>query len=130
MNFPQLITGLQHVGIPTDDLNKTVVFYKSLGFEVALETVNEVAREQVAFLQLGNLMIEAYENRCAVGKPGAIDHIAMDTTDIQAAFICAKAAGLKVLDTEIQRLPFWEQGVWFFTVEGPNAEKIEFCQRL
>ena len=27
-------------------------------------------------------------------------------------------------------LPFWENGVKFFTIEGPNKEKIEFSQYL
>ena len=25
-------------------------------------------------------------------------------------------------------LPFWENGVKFFTIEGPNKEKVEFSQ--
>ncbi|MDD4797654.1 MAG: VOC family protein, partial [Eubacteriales bacterium] len=31
---------------------------------------------------------------------------------------------------EIKGLPFWNNGVKFFTIMGPNAEKIEFCQIL
>ena len=30
----------------------------------------------------------------------------------------------------IHFLPFWENGVKFFTIEGPNKEKIEFSQYL
>ena len=71
-----------------------------------------------------------YENHAAVGKPGAIDHIALDTTDVEAAFAAAKEAGLTMLDDEIHGLPFWANGVKFFTVEGPNGEKVEFCQKL
>ena len=47
-----------------------------------------------------------------------------------AAFAAAKEAGLKMLDDEIHGLPFWAHGVKFFTVEGPNGEKVEFCQKL
>ena len=39
-------------------------------------------------------------------------------------------AGLTMLDDEIHGLPFWANGVKFFTVEGPNGEKVEFCQKL
>jgi hypothetical protein len=35
-----------------------------------------------------------------------------------------------MLDTKIQLLPFWEQGVKFFTVLGPNEERVEFSQYL
>ena len=65
------LNGIQHVGIPTNDIETTVEFYRRLGFEVALQTVNEEANEKVAFL-----------------------------------------------------------GVRFFTIKGPNKEKIEFSQYL
>ena len=124
------ITGLQHVGIPTNDLEATIAFYTSLGFEVALRTGNPKADEQVCFLALGNLCIETYENGCAVGKPGAVDHIALNVTDIEGVFREAKRAGRTLLDQEVQFLPFWEKGVRFFTILGPNGEKVEFCQKL
>ena len=31
------IVGIAHVGLPTNDLQKTVEFYKSLGFEVIMK---------------------------------------------------------------------------------------------
>lgn len=93
MSFPQVLTGVAHIGIPTNDLDKTIVFYKKLGFVSALETVNKAAGERVAFLQLGDLMIETYENHRAAEKAGAIDHVALATTDIEAAFAAAKRQG-------------------------------------
>ena len=33
------IVGVAHVGLPTNDLQKTVEFYKSLGFEVIMQSV-------------------------------------------------------------------------------------------
>lgn len=130
MKLQNLVTGIQHIGIPTNDIEKTIAFYCSLGFEVALRTINESANEQVAFLRLKNLTIEAYENHSAVLRTGAIDHIALDVLDIDAVFQEIKAGGYALLDKEIQFLPFWENGVKFFTIEGPNSEKIEFSQRL
>ena len=81
-------------------------------------------------MQLGNVMIETYENHRAAEKAGAIDHVALATTDIEAAFAAAKEAGMHLLHSSIQSLPFWENGVRFFMVEGPNKERIEFCQKL
>mgnify|MGYP002625855526 CR=1 FL=1 len=130
MSFAQVLNDIAHIGIPTNDLSKTVGFYKQLGFVPTLETVNEDAGEQVAFLQMGNLIIETYENHSATEKAGAIDHVALNTNDIEAAFAAAKAAGMPLLHTEIQFLPFWENGVKFFMVEGPNKERVEFCQKL
>lgn len=97
MSFPQVLTGVAHIGIPTNDLDKTIAFYKKLGFVSALETVNKAAGERVAFLQLGDLMIETYENHRAAEKAGAIDHVALATTDIEAAFAAAKEAGMDLV---------------------------------
>lgn len=130
MGFSSLLSGIQHVGVPTNDLERTMDFYHTLGFETVLETVNEAVHERVVFLKLGNLLIETYENHCALGRAGAIDHLALEVNDIESAFSAAKTAKLNLLDTEIQSLPFWERGVRFFTIVGPNMEKIEFCQKL
>jgi len=130
VKLQNFVTGIQHVGIPTDDIEKTIAFYCGLGFQVAFRTINKSANEQVAFLRLKNLTIETYETHCASNKAGAVDHIALDVSDINAVFQEIKAGGYLMLDKEIQFLPFWENGVRFFTIEGPNAEKIEFSQML
>jgi catechol 2,3-dioxygenase-like lactoylglutathione lyase family enzyme len=130
MNIRKNITGLQHIGIPTNNIAKTIDFYQSLGFETVYQTYNESADEKVAFLQLGNLVIETYENRAAEMCKGAIDHIALDVTDIDHVFKEVQANGYKMLDNAVQSLPFWEHGVRFFTILGTNEEKIEFCERL
>lgn len=128
MNLNHYATGIQHVGIPTNDIVETVAFYESLGFTLAFSANNQ--GEEVRFLQLGNLMIEAYQNGEAVLSVGAIDHIAIDVTNIEALFQEIKAAGYTMLDQQVNGLPFWEKGVRFFTILGPNKEKIEFCQKL
>ena len=126
-----LFTGVQHIGIPTNDMNATVDFYGRLGFKIAFETILQKENCRVCFFKLDNLCVEAYENRQALMKTGAIDHIAIDTTDIAAAFEFAKQGGFKLLDSEIQSIPsFWANGVKFFKIEGPNKEIIEFCQIL
>lgn len=40
MKIKDFTTGVQHIGIPTNDINKTIEFYHALGFETALRTVN------------------------------------------------------------------------------------------
>ena len=126
----EMIAGLQHVGIPTNDLDETVSFYEQFGFKNVYQTVNTEADERVAFLQLGNLMIETYETKRAVLREGAWDHIALDVTDIESVFRLVKEKGLPMVDEGVRFLPFWEHGVKFFTILGPNKEKVEFCQKL
>ena len=38
MDLKNYSTGVQHIGIPTNDIGKTVEFYHKLGFETAFET--------------------------------------------------------------------------------------------
>lgn len=128
--FRTFITGLQHIGIPTNNMEKTAAFYAALGFQIVLRTVNHEADEKVTFLRMGDVTLEVYENKKAAMVQGALDHIALNVTDIEKVFQMVKEQGFTMLDTEIQFLPFWEQGVKFFTILGPNKEKIEFSQYL
>lgn len=130
MKISDYINGIQHLGVPTDDMEKSIAFYTGLGFEAALRTFNQAAGEAVAFLRLRNLTIEIYQNNSAVGRPGAIDHVALDVADIEAVFKAAQSGGYVLLDKNIQFLPFWEHGVRFFTILGPNGEKVEFSQMM
>lgn len=130
MNFNDYCTGIQHIGIPTNDMDKTVSFYQSIGFREALGTVNEKEHARVEFLQNGNLMLETYESKDVCGETGAIDHFCIDVTDIEKVFMYLKSRNFKILESEIQFLPFWEHGVRFINILGPNGEKIEFSQKL
>ncbi|WP_195507296.1 VOC family protein [Bacteroides cellulosilyticus] len=129
MDIRTKITGIQHVGVPTDDIQNSILFYKVIGFEVVWQTINEQNGESVVFLRLGNLIMEVYENKQAAMKSGAIDHIALDVTGIDAVFSQMKELGYEMLDDHIRFLPFWDYGVRFFTIIGPNKEKIEFCEK-
>lgn len=128
MEIKDFCKGVQHIGIPTNDIEKTKAFFAKIGFEVAFSTIN--GTEKVAFLRLGNLVIETYQNGQAAMKPGAVDHICIDVKNIDELFPLVKAAGFEMLDDKINFLPFWDNGVKFFTVMGPDKEKIEFCEML
>lgn len=128
MKLSEFAIGLQHIGLPTNDMATTKAFYEGLGFEAVYETIN--GAEKVAFLRLGDLTIEAYENGQAKLESGAIDHIAINTTDVDAAYRLAEEQGYKIVSSGIEQLPFWENGVKFFIILGPNQERIEFNQYL
>lgn len=121
-------TGIQHIGIPTNDFDKTVDFYSTLGFEVAFQTVNGTSK--VAFLRLNDLVIETSENNNINTEAGAINHLAIDVKDIEESykFICDN--NLNNTNDSIHFLPFWDNGVKFFTIQGPSGERVEFSQML
>lgn len=118
--------GIQHIGIPTVNIESTVNFYEQLGFNVVLRTQNK--NQKVAFLELKNLIIEAYEESSTPQISGAIDHFSIDVTHIEAIFEYLQVLGVKILDAGINQLPFWNKGIKYFTILGPNQEKIEFCE--
>ena len=59
-----------------------------------------------------------------------MDHIAIDVTDIESVFDAIKAEGYVLLDDHVCSMPFWSNGEKYFTIQGPNKEKIEFVQIL
>ncbi|KAK8897811.1 hypothetical protein M9Y10_000039 [Tritrichomonas musculus] len=128
MSVKQHVRGVQHLGIPTNDIETTKKFFISLGFEEVYHANNN--GELVSFLRLGNCTIETYQNNQAHMAPGAIDHIALDVDDIEATYEQVKKLGYKELENGIQQLPFWEKGCRYFTIMGPNKEKVEFSQIL
>jgi lactoylglutathione lyase len=51
--------------------------------------------------------------------------------DIEQAYQEIRTAGLEILEEPAPVfLPFWEKGVKFFTIRGPDGEKVEFNQIL
>mgnify|MGYP000166964122 CR=1 FL=1 len=53
----------------------------------------------------------------AVLRAGAIDHVALDVKDIEEIYQYINQAGLNTTQDSIHFLPFWENGVKFFTIE-------------
>lgn len=122
----EYIQGLQHIGIPTEDLQGSIVFYESLGFQL-MNQEEQVNGGAVAFLELKGLVIELWE---LAGKQasGAIDHIALDVTEIDKLYQAVKKLPYPIISEGIESLHYWKKGIRFFIVAGPNQEKIEFCQ--
>jgi lactoylglutathione lyase len=134
-----LIRGIQHLGIPVTRIDRSSLFYQRLGFTVEFSTTLKETdgNTRVAMLRNGNLTIELYEQpeertREVTGRSdGHIDHVALDVMDINAALREIKGMGLPTLEENAPVfLPFWEKGVKYFTVRGPDGEKVEFNQRL
>lgn len=127
-DLKDLVRGLQHIGIPTRAIDETIAFYGSIGFDVIHENRHPGGR--VAFLRCGKLVIETYEEERTAAQAGAIDHIALGVSDIQATWALVERLGYPSLEGGVQTLPFFERGVSFFTIVGPNNEKVEFSQYL
>lgn len=128
--------GWDHLAVRTRDLKETMSFYAGLGFSMTgngfLDT--EDGRLYIAFMTCKGFTLELIELKGkAVQDPstwetGKIDHISLDVQNVQDAFMEARSQGYELLDYGIRELPLFEYGCRFFTIKGPNGEKIEFNQ--
>lgn len=87
---------LQHIGISTDNLQKTVAFWEKLGFKMLGNFDTDDQGNEVVFMQYAHLTLEIWTGDGAVRQTGAINHISLNTSDADAAFKAAKAAGFKM----------------------------------
>ena len=128
MKVGDTVNAVQHLGLPTRDFEKSLEFYEGLGFTVKWRA----EKFPLAFIQLGSVEIEMMQRDTANQFWGAWDHIALNVTDVDAAWKAAKEGGYNIVEGEDgpRKLPFFENGVRYFTIEGPNKEKLEFNQIL
>lgn len=126
VNVSAYSDGLQHIGLPTAEVQKTIDFYQGLGFTLA--TRHDINGRDFAFMKLGNLLIEVIPNDKPTMRAGAVDHICLNVTKIEELYKKIKDAGYKMIDQNIVDIAFWEKGARYFFIEGPNKERIEFCE--
>ena len=131
------LLGWDHLAVRTGDIKKSMSFYGELGFSMTgngyLDTPE--GRLYIAFmtckgftLELIQLVGDALQNP-DTWKAGRIDHISLDVKNAQDALMEARSRGYRVLDFGLKELPLFDHGCKFFTIEGPNGERIEFNQK-
>jgi lactoylglutathione lyase len=132
------LNGLQHLGIPVINLDRSVIFYERLGFERVMSAEVPVDEDaiKVAMMKHGNVIMELYQltgeelEELRTRKDGHIDHVALHVEDIDKAFKELRSAGFETLEDEPAFLDFWENGCKYFAIRGPDGEKLEFNQIL
>lgn len=125
MEYKDNVIGLQHIGIPTRQINTSIKFYESIGFIKKGEYNNN----KVCFMELKNIIIEIYEECTVNYTDGAINHFAINVKNINEVFEMMQEKKVKIIEG-ITELPFWDRGIQFFVIEGINRERIEFSQYL
>ncbi|MFR6671252.1 MAG: VOC family protein [Enterococcus avium] len=129
MEIKDFINGLQHVGIPTEKMLQSITFYQQLGFKLINQEIQPNGGG-VAFLENNDFIVELYEQKNLDGHTGVIDHIALQVSEeIDTLFEMIQAKDYPVLSEGIETLAYWNKGISFFIIEGPNKEKIEFCEK-
>lgn len=82
------------------------------------------------FFILNGLVIEVYYGEKSAFTDGSWDHIALDVSDIEKTLEEVHSLGYKELEQGIQSMPVFDHGVRYFTIRGPNGEKVEFNQKI
>lgn len=136
--FGSNLRGLQHIGLPVTDIARSRAFYERIGFVEVMyrELPRDDAVVRVSMMALDTLILELYQLTGAeleavrLRGNGHIDHVALDVADIDAAYSTAVTKGLTPLEPSPVFLPFWENGVRYFNILGPDGERVEFNQRI
>ena len=121
------VTGLAHIGVMVKDMDKSIDFYKRLGFALDKE---ENVGIRLAFLSAGSCIIELVEMRDpAQREAGVVDHIAVTVDDIDAAITNAIANGIQIDASTVRSMDILGgmKNVFF---AGPDGERLEFVEYL
>ena len=133
------LTGLQHLGIFVTDVEKSKKFYEQFGFkEVLRKSVPyEPENVELAFLEKGGFTIELVQlggemkEQIASRTDGQIDHVALNVKDVDKAYKEVVDAGFEILEEDAPvKMDLFDNGVKFFSIRGPDGEKVEFNQML
>jgi len=118
------IKGLSHIGIFVKDMEKSINFYKSLGFTLDNRVSIHV---ELAFLSAGTCLIELIEQKGVTRDAGVVDHIAMEVDDIDAAIAHAKENGIEIDASGIMSRDILG-GIRHIFFEGPDGERLELFE--
>lgn len=129
------LSSFSYLRMPVADLRVSTAFYEEFGFDFLFYLQEEIdgALRDTACLSLGGWIIKLYQ-REGWGpdstRDSHHDHMALDVRCIGQAFASARALNLQLLHPEPQFLPFWQYGVRFFTLRGPDGQKVELSEML
>ena len=119
------VTGLAHIGIFVKDIDKSIDYYKRLGFTLDNE---EQPGIRIAFLSAGNCLIELVEQKDLPSRQaGVVDHVAMVVDNIEAAIENAKAQGIEIDASQVSSMDILG-GIKNVFFDGPDGERLEFFE--
>ncbi len=124
---------LDHIGLQSIDSEKDATWYmEKLGFTLKGKFKSSRGDFYTWFVTNGPVTYEISQK--AELDPmlqGKVDHIALNSTDIEADYKACVDAGLTVCTKGIESIPSrWERGCRYFKVVSATGEQIEINQDL
>lgn len=118
------LTGIAHVALRVNDLQKSRDFYNALGFEEAF-SFSDAGQVSVSYVKVNDRQFIELIPRTSDSQPGGILHTCFEVADIESLHKAYAAAGLQPTDPKKARA-----GNLLFVMHGPDNQLLEYTQYL
>jgi len=118
------LTGIAHVALRVNDLQKSRAFYNTLGFEQAFE-FTDAGKTSVAYIKVNDRQFIELIPRTSDSQPGGILHTCFETADIESLHKAYVERGLQPTEAKKARA-----GNLLFVMHGPDDQLLEYTQYL
>jgi catechol 2,3-dioxygenase-like lactoylglutathione lyase family enzyme len=118
------LTGIAHVALRVNDLQKSHDFYKTLGFVEAFSFTDD-GKVSVSYVKVNDRQFIELIPRSSDSQPGGILHTCFEVADIEFLRQAYVAAGLQPTEPKKGRA-----GNVLFSMYGPDNQQLEYTQYL
>lgn len=118
------LTGIAHVALRVNDLQKSQAFYKTLGFEEAF-SFTDGGKVSVSYVKVNDRQFIELIPRTSDSQPGGILHTCFEVADIEALHQAYIERGLQPTEPKKARA-----GNMLFVMHGPDNQLLEYTQYL
>ena len=118
------LTGIAHVALRVNDLQKSQAFYKMLGFEEAFN-FTDGDKVSVSYVKVNDRQFIELIPRSSDSQPGGIVHTCFEVADIEALHKAYLERGLQPTEPKKARA-----GNLLFVMHGPDNQLLEYTQYM
>ncbi len=128
------VVGLHHIGVFTADMNKSIAFYETIGFEAYYRNMRPNGTE-IAFVRAGSCIVELIAPKDGAGvaerKEGIVAHIAIAVRDIERLMCRLADQGVAFDAATPGSMPdLFERGSKNIFFTGPSGERLELFEQF
>jgi catechol 2,3-dioxygenase-like lactoylglutathione lyase family enzyme len=118
------LTGIAHVALRVNDLQKSQAFYKTLGYEEAFSFTDN-GKVSVSYVKVNDRQFIELIPRASDSQPGGILHTCFEVADIDALHRAYVERGLQPTEPKKARA-----GNLLFVMHGPDNQLLEYTQYM
>jgi catechol 2,3-dioxygenase-like lactoylglutathione lyase family enzyme len=118
------LTGIAHVALRVNDLQKSREFYAKLGFRQAFE-FTDAGKTAVAYIKVNDRQFIELIPRTSDSQPGGILHTCFEVADIESLYQAYMERGLQPTEAKKARA-----GNLLFVMRGPDNQLLEYTQYM